>query len=43
MKNQKEFLMQQQRLSNGGNAVKRNSFHISGGDLSWEKDGEIVS
>lgn len=43
MKNQEEFLMQQQRLSNDGKTPKRNSFHTNSGDLSWEKDGEKVS
>ena len=39
MKNQEEFLLQQ-RLSNEGKIIKKNSFHFT--DYSWEKDGTEV-
>lgn len=41
MKNQEEFLLQQQRLSTDGKIQRKNSFHFN--DLSWEEDGQKVN
>ena len=40
MKNQEDFLLQNQRLSTDGR-TKKNSFHFN--DISWEVDGQKVS
>ena len=40
MKNQEDFLLQQQRLSDGKNQ-RKNSFHFN--DVNWEVEGKKVS